>query len=68
MEADRPVLVHMDLTQEDVEQIISSVAFHIKNWPGAPAADVQEQERLWKLQLLFNAAYMEIMFHKDDED
>ena len=55
-----------ELTPDEVAQIAASVEFHYKNWPGYPAAEREEQERLWGLRQSFRMAMMEVSYLRDD--
>ena len=55
-----------ELTPDEVAQIAASVEFHYKNWPGYPAAEREEQERLWSLRQIFRMALMEVSYLRDD--
>ena len=59
--------LQMDLTEEDIVQLKNTIEFHIKHWPGYPAAEIDEQPRLWRLRYLFNAACFEIQYMSGEE-
>ena len=61
------IVLTFELTDECVKQLASSVDFHIKMWPGYPAAEREEQERLWALRSMLRTALMEIAFHRNDD-
>ena len=65
MDEDSTLLV-FELTPDEVAQIAASIEFHFKNWPGYPAAEKEEQERLWRLRRIFRMAMLEVSFHSDD--
>ena len=65
MEDDGTRLV-FELTPDEVAQIAASLEFHFKMWPGAPAAEREEQERLWHLRRIFRTAMMEVSYLRDD--
>tara|TARA_Y100001937_G_scaffold82001_2_gene110925 strand:+ start:6557 stop:6754 length:198 start_codon:yes stop_codon:yes gene_type:complete len=65
MEEDDIRLV-MELSLDEVRQIAYSLEFHYKQWPGYPAAEKEEQERLWRLRRIFRMAMLEVSFHSDD--
>ena len=44
------ITLTLELSDEIVTQLAASVDFHIKMWPGYPAAEKEEQERLWALR------------------
>ena len=52
---------------DEVKQIACSVEFHYKHWPGYPAAEKEEQERLWRLRQIFRMAMMEVSYLRDDQ-
>jgi hypothetical protein len=55
-----------ELSDSDIQQIAASLEFHYKYWPGYPAAEKEEQERLWRLRAIFRTALMEVAFHRED--
>ena len=56
-----------ELTMDEVKQIACSVEFHYKHSPGYPAAEKEEQERLWRLRQIFRMAMMEVSYLRDDQ-
>ena len=65
MDEDSTLLV-FELTPDEVAQIAASIEFHFKNWPGYPAAEKEEQERLWHLRRIMRTAMMEVSYLRDD--
>ena len=59
-------LLVFELTPDEVAQIAASIEFHFKNWPGYPAAEKEEQERLWHLRRIMRTAMMEVAYLRDD--
>ena len=66
MKEDETRLV-FELTPDEVAQIAASVEFHYKNWPGYPAAEIEEQERLWHIRRILRMAMMEVAYLRDDQ-
>ena len=66
MDEDSTLLV-FELTPDEVAQIAASIEFHFKNWPGHPAAEKEEQERLWHLRRIMRTAMMEVAYLRDDQ-
>lgn len=56
----------IELSADEIRQLAESVEFHFKNWPGYPAAEKEEQERLWHLRRLLRAVLLEVAFHRED--
>lgn len=56
----------LELTPDEVAQIAASVEFHFKNWPGHPAAEKEEQDRLWHLRQIFRMVMLEVSYLRDD--
>ena len=54
-----------ELTDDEITQLAESVEFHIKLWPGYPAAEKEEQVRLLELRSLLRVGMLEVSFHKD---
>lgn len=61
------ITLTLELSDDVVTQLAASVDFHIKMWPGYPAAEREEQERLWALRSMLKTAMMEIAFHRSDD-
>jgi len=55
----------VELTDDEITQLAESVEFHIKLWPGYPAAEKEEQVRLLELRSLLRVGMLEVSFHKD---
>lgn len=66
MDEDSTLLV-FELTPDEVAQIAASIEFHFNNWPGYPAAEKEEQERLWHLRRIMRTAMMEVAYLRDDQ-
>ncbi len=59
------VRFQIELTSDEIRQLAESTEFHFKNWPGYPAAEKEEQERLWHNRRLLRALLMEVAYHRD---
>lgn len=55
----------LELTPDEVAQITASLEFHFQNWPGYPAAEREEQERLWHLRQIFRMVMLEVSYLRD---
>lgn len=55
----------LELTPDEVAQISASLEFHFQNWPGYPAAEREEQERLWHLRQIFRMVMLEVSYLRD---
>lgn len=55
----------LELTPDEVAQITASLEFHFQNWPGYPAAEREEQERLWHLRQVFRMVMLEVSYLRD---
>ena len=60
------VRFQIELTSDEIRQLAESTEFHFKNWPGYPAAEKEEQERLWHLRRIMRTAMMEVSYLRDD--
>ena len=54
----------VELSLDEIRQLAESVQFHWRNWPGSPAAPIEEQEMLLHLKGLLRMALLEVAFHR----
>ena len=52
----------LELTDIDIKQLAATLDFHYQNWPGYPAAEPEEQERINFLRQVMRCALMEVSF------
>lgn len=56
----------LHISDKDLKQLAASIEFHYQNWPGYPAAEKEEQERLYYLRSMLRTAMMELAYQRDD--
>lgn len=54
----------VEFSPDELNQIAESVEFHIKFWPGYPAAPKEEQEMLLHLRMILRLVMMEVSFQR----